>query len=142
MSLVKIKLLHPLAKLPAFAKPGDAGADLVATEKLYDPNNRVVTFKLGIASEIPPGYEIQIRPRSSIYKTGLVLCNSTGTIDAGYRGEWLAKFYIINPGEQTYNVGDRICQAILHKLPEVEYTQVDELSDSERGAGGHGSTGR
>lgn len=139
---VKIKLLNNLAKIPTFATLGDAGADLVATDKLYDPNNHVVTFKLGIASEIPPGYEVQLRPRSSVYKTGLIPCAGLGTIDAGYRGEWMFKFYVINPGSETYNIGDRVCQAVLCKLPDVEYVTVEELGDSDRGSGGFGHTGK
>lgn len=140
MERVKIKLLNSTAKMPTFAKPGDAGADLIATEKLYDPINGVVTFKLGIASEIPPGYEVQLRPRSSVYKTGLMMCNTPGTVDSGYRGEWMVKFYVINPGSETYNIGDRVCQAVLCKLPNVDYIVAEELSNSERGNGGFGST--
>lgn len=137
---VKIKRLNKYAVMPKFAKPGDAGADLVATDKLYDPNTHTVTFKLGIAAEIPPGYEVQLRPRSSVYKTGLMMCNTPGTIDEGYRGEWMVKFYVVNPGIETYQVGDRVCQAVLMPRIDTEYIEVEELNETERGSGGFGST--
>ncbi len=141
MQIVNIKRLHKDAVLPKFAKPGDAGADLVATEKLIDVTNNVLTFKLGIASEIPDGYEVQLRPRSSVYKTGLMMCNTPGTIDSSYRGEWMVKFYIIpGAGSETYSIGDRVCQAVLVKTTDTGYKEVDTLSETERGSGGFGST--
>jgi len=143
MPIVKIKKLHKDAVVPKFAKPGDAGADLVATEKFIDVTNNVLTFKLGIAAEIPDGHEVQLRPRSSIYKTGLMMCNTPGTIDSGYRGEWMVKFYIIpGAGSETYDIGDRVCQAVLTKTEETEYVEVEVLDETERGAGGFGSSGK
>lgn len=68
------------------------------------------------------------------------MCNSVGTIDSGYRGEWQAKFYIQNAGTSTYQIGDKVCQAILKKTEPTEYVEVTELNDSERGTGGFGST--
>jgi dUTP pyrophosphatase len=81
-------------------------------------------------------------PRSSISKTGLMLSNSCGTIDSGYRGSITFKFLIINNMQTQYEAGDRIGQIIIRKLEYVEFVEVDELGESERGAGGFGSTGR
>jgi dUTP pyrophosphatase len=102
----------------------------------------MITVDTGIAIEIPEGYYGMIVPRSSISKTGLILSNSCGTIDCGYVGPITFKFLIINNSQTQYESGDRIGQIIIRKLEDVEFIEVDELGDSERGAGGFGSTGR
>lgn len=157
---IKIKKLHPNAVIPKYAHVGDAGVDLVATEVnvvecttplSYDKlgyvnsekvNGKIYEVKFGFAIEFPKGYVARIYPRSSIYKTGLVLANSSGTIDCGYRGELMAKFYSIIPTGNEYKVGDRCAQLILEKIPEMEFEEVDELSETDRGTGGFGSTGQ
>lgn len=138
---IKFKRLDELAKAPKQGHPGDAGFDLYATSR-----ERIGLFKYrygtGIAVEIPEGYEGQARPRSSIHKTGMILCNSVGTVDAPYRGEIMAVFWKIPFIGKIYEVGDRICQLVIKPVPEVEYVETDELSETSRGNGGFGSTGR
>ena len=136
---VKIKKLVENAVIPQYAKEGDAGLDLVATSITQDDYGNIV-YGTGIAIEIPKGYVGLVFPRSSNAKTNLYLTNSVGVIDSGYRGEIMAKFR--KGGSTTYKVGDRIAQLIIMPYPEVDFEEVDELSDSDRGVGGYGSTGR
>ena len=149
---VKIKKLKPNAVIPTYAKAGDAGMDVVATEILKDTPDQI-TYGMGIALEIPEGFVGLVFPRSSIRKTGLQLSNSVGVIDSGYRGEIQATFNKIFgsegmydeakiPTTEFYKVGDRIAQIMIIPHPTIEFNEVDELSDSERGEGGFGSTGK
>ena len=142
---VKIKKLHPLAVIPTYAKSGDAGMDLVATSIISETTTEV-TYGLGISLEIPEGFVGLVFPRSSIRKTRLQLSNSVGVIDSGYRGELQATFNkittTIENQKNDYKVGDRVCQIMIIPHPIVELIEVDELSDSERGEGGFGSTGK
>jgi dUTP pyrophosphatase len=102
-----------------------------------------VTYGLGIAMEIPEGMVGLVFPRSSIRNTELILSNSVGVIDAGYRGELQATFIKLNGLDSiAYNVGDRVCQIIIVPHPVVQLQVVDELSESARGIGGFGSTGK
>lgn len=139
---VKFKKLVPEAQPPKFGKPGDAGADLVATS-VEERNDHQVVYGTGLAVEIPEGMVGLIFPRSSIRNYELVLSNSVGVIDSGYRGEIMATFLKgkKHDPDKIYKVGDRIAQLVIMPVPVVRYTEVDELSDSERGTGGHGSTG-
>jgi dUTP pyrophosphatase len=126
---------------PYKAHEEDAGADLVSTsveEKVIE-GRKAFVYNLGIAVEIPEGYVGLIFPRSSICKTGAVLANSVGVIDSNYRGELKAVFYAET---QPYAVGERCCQLIIMPYPTVTYKKVDKLSDSNRGTGGFGSTGK
>jgi len=144
---VKVKKLHPTAVIPKYAKDGDAGMDLVATT-IISNTTFDVTYGTGIAMEIPKGYVGLVFPRSSIRKTDLSLTNCVGVIDSGYRGEIQATFKKIfskndvRIGEMDYKVGDRIVQIIIIPYPSVTFVEVDELSESERGDGGFGSTGK
>lgn len=137
---IKIKRLHPNAVIPKYAKPGDAAMDLTVTSKDWTGTHDFVTYSFGIALEIPEGYVGLIFPRSSIYKTGQMLTNSVGVIDSGYRGE--LKAVMTNDPALRYNVGDRAAQIIIIPYPQVTFEEVAELSDSDRGAGGFGSTGK
>ena len=139
---VKIKKLHPDAVIPRYAKQGDAGMDLtaVAIEKESIPPKGIVTFRTGLAIEIPEGHVGLLFPRSSVYKTGMTLSNCVGVIDSGYRGEIMMK-YFRNGFHEEYNVGDRIGQLIIMPYPEVQFEEVTELSSTDRGVGGYGSTG-
>jgi dUTP pyrophosphatase len=139
---LKVKLLNDSAKLPAYAKPGDFGLDLTATSKEYDSVNDVLIFGTGLSVEIPVGHVGFIFPRSSVYKTGLSLANSVGCIDAGFRGEIKVLFYTGNRPKKNYEVGDRIAQLAIIPFPYVNIKQVDELSETERGSGGFGSSGK
>jgi dUTP pyrophosphatase len=139
---VKIKKVHPDAVKPKYAKENDAGMDLVATS-IIENTSFQITYGLGIAMEIPDGMVGLVFPRSSIRNTELMLSNSVGVIDAGYRGELQATFNKLNGLDSiAYNVGDRIAQIVIVPHPIVQFVEVDELSESKRGNGGFGSTGK
>lgn len=142
---VKIKKLSSDAIVPTYAKSGDAGMDMVATKIISDTLDSI-TYGTDIAVEIPEGFVGLVFPRSSIRKTNLQLSNSVGVIDSGYRGEIQATFKKIqgvsNQVLENYKVGDRICQIIIIPHPLVEFEEVEELSNTERGEGGFGSTGK
>lgn len=140
---VKIKKLHPDAVIPTYAKDGDAGMDLVATE-IVENTTFQKTYGTGLAMQIPYGYVGLVFPRSSIRKYNLELSNSVGVIDSGYRGEIRVVFNKTIHGfsdDFTYNIGDRIAQIIIIPYPKVNFVLTEELSDTERGSGGFGSTG-
>lgn len=150
---VKIKKLNPNAVLPKKAHPTDAGFDLVAVSKEYDNENNVV-YGTGLAFEIPVGHVGLLFPRSSNAKKDLILSNSVGVLDSCYRGEVTFKFKSIPkpfnsmPGEfltyqynKEYEIGDRIGQLIIMPIPDVDFIEADELSETDRGNGGYGSTG-
>lgn len=154
---VKIKKLHEKAVVPSYAKPGDAGLDLVAISREVDEFGNLV-YGTGLAFEIPEGYVGLVFPRSSISKKDLQLVNSVGVIDSGYRGEVTAKFNpavtrfsvgsegvlstFTPPNGSIYGVGDRVAQMIILPYPKIEFEEVEELSETERGSGSYGSTGR
>ena len=142
---VKVKKLSPDAVIPSYAKDGDAGMDVVAT-KIISDNLGAVTYGTDIAIEIPKGFVGLIFPRSSIRKTNLQLSNSVGVVDSGYRGEIQATFNKIqgidNVERDSYKVGDRICQIMIIPHPDIQFEEVEELNNTERGEGGFGSTGK
>ncbi len=155
---VKIKKLSPEAIIPTYAKQGDAGMDMVAT-KIINETLDSITYGTDIAIEIPEGFVGLVFPRSSIRKTHLHLSNSVGVIDSGYRGELQATFNKLFGGEAMYDemkvneashtnvndwykVGDRIAQIMIIPYPPIEFMEVEELSNTERGDGGFGSTGK
>ena len=139
---VKIKKLHPDAIIPKYAKEGDAGMDLTATSIEFDHERKIITYGTSIAMEIPKGYVGLIYPRSSVYKTSLVLANHVGVIDSGYRGEIMFKYRVLNSDwRDIYDIGDRIGQIIITPYPKIFFSEVEELSTSDRGIGGYGSTG-
>jgi dUTP pyrophosphatase len=137
---IKIKKLHPNATIPKYAKAGDAGLDLVITTIKDEPYQ--VTYGFGIAIEIPEGYVGLVFPRSSIKKTDMILSNSVGVIDSGYRGEIMATFKkLAGSVSNKYFVGERAVQLLIIPYPQVEFEEAETLSDSDRGTGGFGSTG-
>jgi dUTP pyrophosphatase len=141
---VQIKKLNENAVIPSYAKDGDAGMDLIATSIISDTPTQI-TYGLGIALEIPKGFVGLVFPRSSIRKTDLSLSNSVGVIDSGYRGELQATFNkVAGDGylRERYLIGDRIAQIMIIPHPPIEFEEADELSDTERGDGGFGSTGK
>lgn len=138
---VRIKKLHENAVIPSYAKPGDAGLDLTATSKSYDRHHNVV-YGTGLAFEIPEGYVGLLFPRSSNFRYNVLLTNSVGVLDSGYRGEVMFKYRCGSYSGADYKIGDRIGQLIILPYPQVEFELADELSETERGAGGYGSTGR
>lgn len=149
---VKIKKVHPNAIIPRYAKEGDAGLDLTATSMSYDEFGNIC-YGTGLAFEIPQGYVGLIFPRSSICKSQLLLSNAVGVIDSGYRGEVSFKFKpslaldsFQNVTDRrrygVYKVGERVGQMIIMPYPSIEFVEVDELSETERGEGGYGSSGK
>ena len=141
---LRAKKLHPDAKLPCFAHgpDEDAGMDLYAVEEaMLQPGGRA-SVGCGIALEIPPGYEGQVRPRSGLAaKHGVTLVNAPGTIDPGYRGE--IRVLMINLGREAYLVkpGERVAQLVIGAYAAPEWQWAGTLDDSERSEGGFGSTG-
>jgi dUTP pyrophosphatase len=147
--IVKIKKLNELAVIPAYSKHGDAGMDLTCTEVYLDSSGCYV-YRTGLAVEIPEGFMGLLFPRSSNAKKSLMLTNSVGVIDSGYRGEIMFKYkpnyqYFLQSderkNEQIYLKGERVGQLIILPHPPVEWEVVDELSESDRGDGSYGSTG-
>lgn len=146
---VKIKKLNPNAVIPFKKHKEDFCYDVVATSK-EKIAPRTYKYGLGFALQIERDIDykdgnlildIDLRPRSSIYKTGMILSNCTGTIDEIYIGEVSAVFYHVIEELQEYNVGDRIGQIKLGFTSPIEFEEVDTLSETERGEGGYGSTG-
>jgi dUTP pyrophosphatase len=138
---IQFKKLDSQAQKPKFGKPGDAGADLVATSVKLEYNQ--VIYGTGIAVEIPEGMVGLVFPRSSVRNYDLSMANSVGVIDSGYRGEIMVTFNLKKPADiqEIYVVGDRIAQLIIMPVPLAQYVEVDELSETERNTSGHGSTG-
>ena len=140
--VLKVRRLHPDARLPIRATAGASGLDLHAClpdgDLALGPDPARVST--GIALEIPPGYDVQVRPRSGLSLKGVGV--AFGTIDSDYRGEVLVTMWVFGSrGEHTVRHGDRIAQLVLSRLAELPIVEVDELAPSARGAGGHGSTG-
>tara|TARA_R110001583_G_scaffold65550_6_gene189391 strand:- start:321 stop:737 length:417 start_codon:yes stop_codon:yes gene_type:complete len=136
--IINIKKLSKDAVTPRYAKPGDAGMDLTAIWQKQELD--LITYGTGLAVEIPTGYVGLLFPRSSVYKTKMFLTNCVGVIDSGYRGEIMMKFEMMD-SNAMYRIGDRIGQIIILPYPQVRFEEVEELSNSDRGAGGYGSTG-
>ena len=146
MLQVNIKKLSDNAVIPTYTKDGDAGMDLTATSKSYDDHGNVC-YGTSLAFEIPKGFVGLLFPRSSNTKKDLILGNSVGVLDSGYRGEVVFKFRELLPSERDiefgareYEVGDRIGQIIIIPHPQIMFNVVDELSNSDRGVGSFGST--
>jgi len=140
--IVKIKKLTKNAIVPSFAHFGDAGADLRSTHNIVIPAGCTELVHTGIAIELEPFTEAQIRPRSGLAaKNGITVLNSPGTVDFGYTGE--INVLLHNTSMEDFQVKKdmRLAQMVITELPKVEFVEVDELSDTERGDGGFGSTG-
>ena len=129
--------------LPKYARDGDAGMDICAAEDTHISAFNWKAISTGLYVEIPDGYEIQIRSRSGLaFKYGVSVLNSPGTIDSGYRGE--IKVILKNSDHHRYEIkkGDRIAQMVVSEFTKASLTEVAELSETERGEGGLGSTGK
>lgn len=139
--ILKFKLLTPSAKLPTYAHDDDAGFDLYSVETKIIRRGGSHAVRLGIASEIPKGWHVEIKDRSSL-AVKYDLHNLAGIIDTGYRGEWL--IVVKNLGGKSYKIekGDRIGQGILLPSMHAKIVKADKLSETKRGEGGFGSTGR
>lgn len=143
MTLLKIKRIKPNAVIPKQANPGDAGFDLTSTITVEIPPFSQVLIPTGLQMEIEPGYEGQVRSRSGLaLKNGLTVLNSPGTVDSGYRGE--VGIILYNATRETAYIqeGDRVAQMVIQAVPQLTIEEVeDELSETQRGEGGFGSTG-
>jgi len=140
---VAVQRLHRDAVLPAYAKDGDAGADLSSVaEVVLRPGERALV-PTGVALALPRGWVGLVHPRSGLAaRHGLSVVNAPGTVDSGYRGEVLVNLVNLDPREAvTVGVGDRIAQLVLQEVGEGEFLPVDSLPPSERGDTGHGSSG-
>jgi dUTP pyrophosphatase len=150
--VINIMTLDDKAVVPKYAKDGDAGLDLTATSFKQDEYGNVV-YGTGLAMEIPEGYVGLIFPRSSNSKKDLYLTNHVGVVDSGYRGEIMFKFRPtpqLTASSKThdygkagiYGVGERVGQMVIMPYPQIEFNPVLVLSDSDRGTGGYGSSGK
>jgi dUTP pyrophosphatase len=140
---IPIRRLDPQLPLPAYAHPGDAGADLYAAQDVELAPGARATVRTGIAVAIPEGYAGLVHPRSGLAaRLGVTVLNAPGTVDAGYRGEILV-ILINHDLLNTVRIarGDRIAQLVLQRVERAVFLEVEELDDTARGAGGHGSTG-
>jgi dUTP pyrophosphatase len=138
---VRFKKLSEKAVTPKYAKPGDAGMDMVATSLVKSE----VFYEYGtdIAVEIPEGYVGLLFPRSSISKTKQILANHVGVVDSGYRGEIKFRFKKLDwDNGEVYEIGDKIGQLVIIPYPTIELEEVSELSETNRGNGAFGSSGK
>lgn len=142
---INFKRLSEKAVMPIRATKGSSGYDLVCTDittELNECGQLVLVYHTGLAVEIPEGYEGQIRPRSSISKKSLRMCNAPATIDSDYRGEITAKFVsTTDVVPAVYKQGERFAQMIIARSEDVEFIETEELSKTDRGENGYGSTG-
>jgi dUTP pyrophosphatase len=140
---VQIRRLDPDAPLPSYAHPGDAGADLCTmVDVVLAPGERSLV-PTGIALALPEGYVGLVHPRSGLAtRHGVSIVNTPGTVDAGYRGEIKVTLVNLDPRETvTLSRGDRIAQLVVQQVERASFVEVEQLPESARGTGGHGSTG-
>ena len=140
---VPVRRLDPDLPVPAYAHPGDAGADLVAAEDVELAPGARALVRTGLALAIPEGFVGLVHPRSGLAaRLGVTVLNAPGTVDAGYRGEILVNLVNHDPAETAkISRGDRIAQLVVQRVERAVFAVVDELPGTSRGAGGHGSTG-
>ncbi len=135
---IKIKKLHPNAVIPRYARPGDAGMDIVAVDRQI--NDKFVEYSTGLSFELPENHVMLVFPRSSISNKDLIKKNSVGVLDSGFRGELKLRFK--KEGSDIYEIGERVAQLIILPYPLIEFQEVNELSETVRGKGQFGSTGK
>ena len=139
---LRFKKVHPDAVLPSYAHPSDAGMDVRSVEDLVLATGKRALVHTGLVMLLPPLYEAQVRPRSGLaLKHGVTVLNTPGTIDSGYRGEVCV--ILVNLGEEDFRVckGDKIAQIVIAPVTQPEIVETDVLDETDRGAGGFGSTG-
>lgn len=140
--ILKFKRIHPDAILPAYAHPSDAGMDVRSVENLVIPAGKRALVHTGLVMLLPPLYEAQVRPRSGLaLKHGVTVLNTPGTIDSGYRGE--VGVILANFGETDFEIktGDKIAQIVIAPVTQPEIVETEVVDETDRGAGGFGSTG-
>ena len=139
---LRFKRIHPDAVLPAYAHPGDAGMDVRSVEDVVIPPGGRALVHTGLVMMLPPMHEAQVRPRSGLaLKHGVTVLNTPGTIDAGYRGEVGVILANFGNGDFSVKKGDKIAQIVVAPVTQAEIAEADEIDETERGAGGFGSTG-
>jgi len=139
---LRFKKIHPDATLPSYAHASDAGMDVRSVEDVTVPAKGRVLVHTGLVMMLPPMYEAQVRPRSGLaLKHGITVLNTPGTIDAGYRGE--VGVILANFGDADFEVkkGDKIAQIVVAPVLQAVIEEADEIDETDRGAGGFGSTG-
>jgi len=140
---LRFKRIHPEAVLPVYAHPSDAGMDVRSVADLVIPAGGHALVPTGLVAIIPPMYEIQVRPRSGLaLKHGVTVLNTPGTIDSGYRGE--IGVILANFGDKDFSVskGDKVAQLVFAPVVQPEIEETDTIDETDRGAGGFGSTGK
>ena len=143
LTSVPVRLLHPAAQLPRRAHPGDGGADLFAVEEVVIPPGERREVGTGIALAIPAGYAGFVQPRSGLaFRHGIMVVNSPGLIDAGYRGEVRVSLYNSSREAFAVAVGERIAQLVIQQVEVPDFVASAELPETSRGEGGFGSSGR
>ena len=146
--IINFKKLYINSELPRKGSEEAACYDVIAHSIEFDYINDLVKVSLGFATELPRGYKACIVPRSSLSKFPFIIPNSPGQIDSDYRGEWVIKFRYLNPTHKPldevfpYEEGDRVAQMWVEKVTEFEIEEIPILSETERGEGGFGSTGK
>lgn len=140
---VNVKKMDERATIPSYAKDGDAGMDLTAItrEIVNEANHGYIEYDTGLSFEIPKGYVGLIFPRSSVSNTGLILANSVGVVDSGYRGSVKCRFKYI-PDTAMYDLGERIAQLVILPYPHISLHERETISETDRGEGGFGSTNK
>ena len=129
--------------LPTYAQPGDAGADLRSRVAAVVPAHGRILVPTGVSIALPDGYVGLVHPRSGLaHKHGITVLNTPGTVDAGYRGEIAVNLYNSTDTDFPVEVGDRIAQLVIQQVERAEFVRVEKLPESDRGEGGHGSTGK
>ena len=139
---LRFKRIHPDAILPSYAHPSDAGMDVRSVADLTIAPGKRALVPTGLVMQLPPMYEAQVRPRSGLaLKSGVTVLNSPGTIDSGYRGE--VGVILANFGESDFQVkkGDKIAQIVIAPVTQPTIEETDVIDETDRGAGGFGSTG-
>lgn len=140
--VLRFKRIHPDAVLPAYAHPSDAGMDVRSVDDLVIAPGRRALVHTGLVMALPPMYEAQVRPRSGLaLKNGITVLNTPGTIDSGYRGE--VGVILANFGEEDFVVkkGDKIAQIVIAPVTQPVIEETETVDETDRGAGGFGSTG-
>lgn len=140
---VPVLIVAEDAFLPTYAQPGDAGADLRSRVSVVVPARGRVLVPTGVSIALPDGFVGLVHPRSGLaHKSGITVLNTPGTVDAGYRGEISVNLYNSSDTDFQVEVGDRIAQLVIQEVSRAHFLRVEELPESDRGEGGHGSTGK
>ena len=145
MPNIVFEKIHPGAIIPTYAHEGDSGFDLYACEPFTLSHGQLVKVPLGIKATIEPGWEVQVRPRSSVGCKKIIIPNSPGTIDSGYRGAWLVPLMLLSRGRKPANLafpaGARIAQGVIAPVYRATISEGKVDPKTDRGEGGFGSTG-